>query len=231
MSRSRMAGVIIALLTLGVFLTSASASIVSSATLGELHQGVHSLGWWDSNGQLVKWTENPWSYSNTGKQIDPDTITVTAKWDAPDVICVYYQGGIGVRNNEFTDVFWNYDLVTARGHGIKSASMELLTFGTKNNGTINWAEVLEDSGGNKIDDLLVSDITPNMYVDELPGWKPNGYEWMHVRKDLHLAANGGEAFLSDWKQCYDQVPEASTLLFFGLGVLGAFGLRRRSRQA
>jgi len=220
MIRRRMVGLLVGLLVVGVMLAPASASVTK--TLGALFGG-ETL-------ELGDKIFDNWSYNGaigTGYVMDPDIAKVTLSTSGSDY-CLDYQWDVGVEAGEIVDVLWSYDVRTLSGAPlIEDMSIALTGYGVSvTPARIQLSETLTELGtGNLLAAALVTENNPTYATS----WNPP-VAGVHVVKNLGMAGLGStEAHVSNFQQCFSQVPEASSFALFGLGLAG-LGLFRRFRK-
>jgi hypothetical protein len=212
-------------------LAPASASLSQGAWLSELlYPDIHNPN--SPDGALTvgdKRVSNWGNWNAIGNYTDPAWIWITFSQSGPDQYCLEYQGSLTAKAGEFLDMTWSYDIETLSGAPlIKDATLSLQGFGTSDGATISLSEALRE--GSLAGPLVTPDGT--MAVTEvLPDDAIvfNAVPKVSVFKNLGLNGNLGTAHLSYFKQCFSQVPEASTFALFGLGLAGMGLFRRRKR--
>jgi len=228
MIRRRMVGLLVGLLVVGVMLAPASASV--SYTLDQLLTGqTIEIG----DKVFGNWT--PWSIIATDGAGTPNSIQipdaanvlVTATEKSATVVCLSWQGFIGVGPDDLLDIIWEYDVWQKNGAAtIEDMSVNLSGFGTTAApAKIQLSETLTEMGTNNL--LAAGLVTENSPYAE--SWTPP-VAGVHVVKNLGMAGfANGTAHVSEIEQCFSQVPEASSFALFGLGLAG-LGLFRRFRK-
>lgn len=221
MIRSRMVGLLIGLLVVGVVLAPAYAGPSVTKTMDELVNGGQTLELGD------KIVEN-WATIGTGLEPPPDltTVKVTLTELTDELYCLDYQGVWNAADGETRDWIWSYD-IRSTGALITDAHALLVAPGVSGESQVILAEALWGNGlpptpGAKyLGNMLVTDKDPYKEMVFEP------YQVVHVEKNLSLVGKGGEAHISHFQQCFSQVPEGTTCALFGLGLAGLVLLRRK----
>jgi hypothetical protein len=229
-------GTIVLTMALGLSLLAAPPVRANEITVANLLGGLDVV---IGDKSFENWRDYVSIGTNGALAVNPSEISVSFSINGSGEFVIDYQtGAMSVGQNQIQDTRFTYDVRVVTGEPkLEDNGMDLLSFGLGHNqeanlGRISISETVTDAAGNLLGTKLVYDDHGVVVISDHISWDPP-VAFLTVRNDIALSGDntgGGGASISDFSQTFSQtapIPEPTTMLLLGSGLLGLVGYGRK----